>query len=54
MVLWLMVIIALAVFQIIALKFSFPDVYTYISTILVLMSAIGLLYRANHIQKKKD
>ncbi|MFP4458569.1 MAG: hypothetical protein ACLFSQ_03140 [Candidatus Zixiibacteriota bacterium] len=54
MISWLLVIIALAIFQIIALKFSFPETYVYISTVLVLVAALGLLYRAHLKIDRKD
>ena len=52
MIAWLLIIVALAVFQIIALLQSFPETYVYISTVLVLLAALGLLYRAWTEQKK--
>lgn len=52
MIAWLLIIVALAVFQIIALMQNFPESYVYISTILVLVAALGLLYRAWTEQKK--
>jgi len=49
MVAWVIIIIALAVFHIFAFLFSFPETYIYIGTILLLVGALGMVYRA-HIQ----
>ena len=54
MISWLLVIVAMAVFQVLAIRFDFPENYVYASTILVLIAALGLIYRANHHIKDKE
>ena len=53
MIHWLLIIIALALFQVLGFAFSFPEEYTSISAILLLTAALGLLYRAYQIQRKE-
>ena len=45
MVAWILIIVVLVAFQILGFAFSFPKVYIDISTILVLVAALGMLYR---------
>lgn len=47
MIAWVIIIIALAVFHILAFTFSFPETYIYIGTILMFLAALGLVYRAH-------
>ncbi|HHS49908.1 MAG TPA: hypothetical protein ENN07_02215 [candidate division Zixibacteria bacterium] len=48
---WIIIIVAIAVFQVLSVSNSFPEIYTYLSTILLFLAALGFLYRA-HIMKK--
>jgi 4-hydroxybenzoate polyprenyltransferase len=52
MVAWILIIIALTIFQIVSVSYSFPEDYIYISTILMIVAALGMLYRV-YLKKKK-
>ncbi|MCK5832086.1 hypothetical protein KAH81_00280 [bacterium] len=59
MLAWIIIIVAIAVFQVISVSSSFPEVYTYISTLLLFLAALGFLYRVNMmkrtiVRKRKD
>ncbi len=45
MIAWIIIIITLTVFQVFAFYFSFPELYIYLSTVLMLVAALGMLYR---------
>jgi len=45
MIIWILILIGMLVFQHIALSFSFPMVYIYISTIGMLLSILGMAYQ---------
>lgn len=53
MITWLLVIVFLTIFQILALSFNFPETYVYISTVLILIAALGLIYRTDYYLKNK-
>ncbi len=42
---WIIVIAALAIFQIIAIVRSFPQTYIDVSTVLMIMAVLGLFYK---------
>jgi len=42
---WIIVIVALAIFQIIAIVRSFPQTYIDISTVLMIVGVLGLFYK---------
>ena len=42
---WLLVVMALSLFQIIGSYFFLPYQYIYLSNLLVLLSALGMVYR---------
>lgn len=46
-----MIIISLVIFQVLGFGFSFPHIYIQLSTILILVSALGLLYSV-YLKKK--
>jgi hypothetical protein len=52
MIAWILVIVALAIFQIIAVYYAYPRVYIDISTLLTLVAALGMLLRI--YQQKKE
>ncbi len=45
MLIWLFVVMALALFQIIGTYFFLPPVYLFTSNLLILLSALGMVYR---------
>jgi len=53
MLAWIIVIIALALFNIFAFSYSFPENYLFFSTVLVFIATLGLLYRV-YWKKNKD
>jgi len=57
MVYWILIIVALAIFQILGFSFSFPEEYIGASSILVLVAALGMLHRVytkHRAEKKKN
>ena len=53
MISWILIIVELSIFQILGFSFSFPEVYNFYSAILILVAALGLLYRAYRDQRDK-
>ena len=45
MLIWVFIILGLVVFQVLGHVFAFPQIYLTISTLLMLVGALGLLYR---------
>lgn len=52
MVAWLIIIVAVSAFQVISVSYSFPPNYVYLSTIVMFLSAIGLLYRVYAMRRR--
>jgi len=50
---WLIVIAALSVFQFMGIVYDWPENFSYCSTVLVFLSALGLIYRSYKEQKQK-
>ena len=54
MLAWIIIIVALALFQIVSVSSAFPEAYTYISTLLMFLAALGLLYRVYSMKRTLD
>ncbi len=51
MVNWIIIVIALSIFQMLCYSLNCPEYYVYISTVLVLLAALGMLYRVYRKQR---
>lgn len=51
MITWIILVIVLAIFQLLCLTVGFPDTYSYFASILLLLSALGMLYRIYRKQR---
>ncbi|GEM_PF-2355930 len=52
MIAWLIIIVAVSAFQVISVSYSFPSNYSYLSTIVMFLSAMGLLYRVYIMRRR--
>jgi len=54
MVIWIIIIVVMAIFQVVSVVAGLPDSYVYVSTILIFVSALGFVYKCYSNLKKQD
>ncbi len=53
MIAWIIIIVVLATFEILAVSYPFPEIYIYISTLLLFVALLGLVYKVYRDQRGK-
>ena len=54
MIAWVIIIVVLAIFEILAVSYPFPEIYIYISTILLFVALLGLVYKVYRDKRDKE